>query len=76
MITPRQIRAARALLDWSQQQLANKAIVSLDAFARLENDDPRASTLSAIETAFAKAGIEFLPRDIKGECVRLKSPKM
>jgi len=27
MITPRQIRAARALLGWSQQQLADKAIV-------------------------------------------------
>jgi predicted transcriptional regulator len=36
MITSRQIRAARALLDWSQQQLADKAIVSLNAVARLE----------------------------------------
>jgi transcriptional regulator with XRE-family HTH domain len=32
MITSRQIRAARALLDWSQQQLADKAgIEFLDA---------------------------------------------
>ena len=36
MITSRQIRAARALLGWSQQQLADKAIVSLNAVARLE----------------------------------------
>jgi ribosome-binding protein aMBF1 (putative translation factor) len=34
MITPRQIRAARALLGWSQQQLADKAIVSLNAVAK------------------------------------------
>lgn len=77
MITSRQIRAARALLDWSQQQLADKAIVSLNALARLESGkvDPRASTLEAIETALSKAGIEFIPRDAKGEGVRLKNPK-
>ena len=51
MITPRQIRAARALLGWSQQQLADKAIVSLNAVARLEKSkvDSRTSTLAAIQ---------------------------
>jgi transcriptional regulator with XRE-family HTH domain len=33
MISPRQIRAARALLGWSQLQLADKAIISLNALA-------------------------------------------
>jgi predicted transcriptional regulator len=77
MITPRQIRAARALLDWSQQQLADKAIVSLNAVARLEKGmvDSRVSTVLAIQKALAKAGIEFLPADQKGEGVRLRSPK-
>jgi predicted transcriptional regulator len=77
MITPRQIRAARALLDWSQQQLADKAIVSLNALARLEAGkvDPRVSTVMAIQKALAKAGIEFLPSDAKGEGVRLRSPR-
>jgi predicted transcriptional regulator len=77
MITSRQIRAARALLGWSQQQLADKAIVSLNAVARLENEivDSRISTVQAIEKALAKAGIEFLDADQKGEGVRLKSPK-
>ena len=76
--TPRQIRAARALLGWSQQQLADKAIVSLNAVARLEKAkvDPRLSTFTAIEKALAKAGIEFLPADQKGEGVRLKSPRL
>lgn len=77
MITPRQIRAARALLGWSQQELADKAIVSLNALARLESGkvDPRASTLEAIEMALSKAGIEFLPTGVKGEGVRFISPK-
>lgn len=77
MITPRQIRAARALLGWSQQQLADKAIVSLNAVARLENGivDSRVSTLLAIQKALAKAGVEFLSADQKGEGVRLKNPK-
>jgi predicted transcriptional regulator len=77
MITARQIRAARALLGWSQQQLADKAIVSLNALARLEKGsvDSRVSTLQAVETALAKAGVEFLSSDIKGEGVRLKNPK-
>jgi hypothetical protein len=44
---------------------------------RLESGkvDSRASTLEGIETALTKAGIEFIPRDTKGEGVRLKSPK-
>ena len=77
MITARQIRAARALLSWSQQQLADKAIVSLNAVARLEKGlvDPRVSTMLAIEKALTKAGIEFLAADQKGEGVRLKSPR-
>ena len=76
MITPRQIRAARALLDWSQQELADKAIVSLNALARLERGtvDPRMSTLSAVERALQKAGIEFIPESDRGEGVRLSRP--
>jgi predicted transcriptional regulator len=77
MVTARQIRAARALLGWSQQQLADKAIVSLNAVARLEKGvvDSRISTVLAIQKSLVKAGIEFLDPDVKGEGVRLKSPK-
>ncbi|MDL2404624.1 helix-turn-helix domain-containing protein [Rhizobium calliandrae] len=73
MITSRQIRAARALLGWSQQDLADKAIVSLNAVVRIETGkvDPRISTLNAIETALRKAGVEFLTAGTKGEGVRL-----
>jgi predicted transcriptional regulator len=78
MITARQIRAARALLGWSQQQLADKAIVSLNALARLEKGsvDSRVSTVAAVQKALVKAGIEFLSADQKGEGIRLKNPKL
>lgn len=78
MITARQIRAARALLGWSQQQLADKAIVSINAVTRLERGevDPRVSTLTAVEQALTKAGVEFISADErKGEGVRLSSAK-
>jgi predicted transcriptional regulator len=61
----------------SQQQLADRAIVSLNAVARLEKGkvDPRLNTVTAIEKALIKAGIEFLPVGEKGEGVRLRSPR-
>jgi predicted transcriptional regulator len=73
----RQLRAAGALLNWSQRQLADKAIVSLNAVARSKKRqvDPRLSTVLAIQKAFAKARIEFLAPDQKGKGVRLKSPR-
>jgi predicted transcriptional regulator len=69
MITPRQIRAARALLGWSQQQLADRAILSLNAVARLEKAkvDSRVSTLTAIKKVVTKAGIDFLPAGKEGK---------
>jgi transcriptional regulator with XRE-family HTH domain len=78
MITSRQIRAARALLDWSQQQLADKAIVSLNAVARLEKGivDSRVSTLLAIHKALVKAGIEFLDADQEGEGGKAQEPEV
>lgn len=76
MISPRQVRAARGLLGWSQQQLADKAIVSVNAINRLERGqvDPRVSTLTAVEKALGRAGVEFLPAGEKGEGVRLSRP--
>lgn len=74
MVTARQIRAARALLGWSQQELADKAIVSLNALARLEQGtvDSRISTVNAVQKALTKAGIVFLSADDQGEGVRLR----
>ncbi len=78
MVTARQIRAARALLGWSQQTLADEAIVALNAVTRLERGevDPRVSTMNAVEKAIRKAGIEFISAaNGKGEGVRMATAK-
>jgi ribosome-binding protein aMBF1 (putative translation factor) len=38
MITGRQVRAARALLNWKQEMLAEKALVALTALKRMESE--------------------------------------
>jgi predicted transcriptional regulator len=76
MITAAQIRAARALLGWTQDQLADRAIVSKSAVARLERGevDSRTSTLKAVQDALEAAGVEFLADSGKGVVVRLGTP--
>lgn len=61
MITPSQIKAARALLGWSQQDLADRAIVALNTVRRIEagQGDPRVSSVGRIQAALEAAGIEF-----------------
>lgn len=62
MISGRQIQAARALLGWTQEKLAEKAIVSRNAVNRIENArvDARTSTVESMIRALAKAGIQFI----------------
>lgn len=61
-IQPEQIRAARALLDWSQQDLADASSVSKDTVKNYElsNNKPNTQTLTRIIGALEVAGIEFL----------------
>tara|TARA_R110002073_G_scaffold256281_1_gene418827 strand:+ start:286 stop:564 length:279 start_codon:yes stop_codon:yes gene_type:complete len=77
MITARQSRAARALLGWTQQELADKALVSLTALKRLESEkDLRVyeSTEDQVRRVFEDAGITFLRSD-KGEGVLIDVTK-
>ena len=73
----RQIKAARALLDWSQERLADKSGVSMPTIQRLEAQDGplggRASTGEKIRSTLEAAGIEFTNGDAPG--VRLKKKK-
>lgn len=64
-ITTAQIRGARGLLNWSQQDLAERTNISATSIGNIENGQtlPRESTLIAIEKAFTDSGIEFLPND-------------
>ena len=61
MITPAQSRAARALLDWTQQTLAETAHVAVLTIQHFEagSSAPRRATLDVIVRAFEAAGVEF-----------------
>jgi len=62
-ITPAQIRAGRALLDWSQQQLAHAAIVGLSTVRDYEKErrGGEGSGVKAIHEALERQGVIFLP---------------
>jgi transcriptional regulator with XRE-family HTH domain len=77
MITGRQSRAARALLGWTQETLADKALVSLTALKRLESENEfkvYESTRDQIRRALESSGIVFLNSD-QGEGVMVVRPK-
>ena len=73
-ISVRQIKAARSLLDWSQERLAEASGVSIPTVRRLEAADGvlggREDTAGKIVTALEAAGVEFTNGDQPG--VRLK----
>src|ERR1700753_2604127 len=71
MIEPRQIRAARALLNWSQTDLAEASGIAVSSIKNVENSitTARKETMDDIQSAFEKAGVEFLP----GSGVRLST---
>jgi len=73
-IHPRQLRAARGLLNWSRGHLAAAAKTTERTIARLEDgaSKPRASTADAISKAFERAGVMFVPENGGGRGVRLK----
>ncbi|MER8464155.1 helix-turn-helix domain-containing protein [Mesorhizobium sp. M1396] len=74
MITPEQIRGARAMLSLTQAELAKRAGISTTGLNNIESGgtDPKASTLRAIQTTLESAGVEFIPENGGGAGVRLK----
>lgn len=76
MISVRQMKAARALLAWSQGDLATASGVSEPTIARLESSDGpvggRADTGEKLVAALEKAGVEFIAENGGGAGVRLK----
>lgn len=75
MIEGKQIRAARALLDWSRDDLIAKSGVSPSALLRLENGlaDSRSSTLNKIVKVLTDEGIEFISQPDGGIGVLIRS---
>ena len=68
MLTPAQCRAARGLLNWNQQQLAEAAGVGVATIRLFEagKGEQRRSTLSVIRQAFEAARVEFTNGDQPG----------
>lgn len=82
MITSQQMRAARALLQIDQRQLAALSGVSLPTIQRMEASNGQVrgmiDTLVKIVSAFETAGIELIgenaPSSGAGRGVRLRDP--
>ena len=71
MISVEQIKAARALLDWTQEELANAANLSKPAVNLIERriSNPKIDTIEAIQRSLENAGVEFT----EGPGVKLRS---
>jgi len=75
LISPAQIRAARALVGWSQTEVATAAGLSVPTVKRAEAEEGiRVSedAVDAIVCALKKAGVEFITENGGGPGVRLR----
>jgi predicted transcriptional regulator len=79
LATIRQIKAARALLGWSQSDLARRSGISEPTIARLESLDGelggREETVRKIRAALENSGIEFINGGGPGVRLRRRQPK-
>lgn len=64
-ITPEQCRAARALLDISQADMADMASISLSTLRNFEagRSTPMANNLTALEEAIKRSGVILLAKN-------------
>jgi len=78
MLTSAQIRAARALLRWSAQDLARHSALGVTTIRRAELTEAATSmTVSndlAVRRALEAAGVEFIDENGGGAGVRLRKP--
>ena len=74
IVTPEQIRAARALLRLEQEDLARRAQVSVATVRRLEAAGQAArvvpATLERVRAALEAAGAEFIPDGVRRRPLR------
>lgn len=75
-VSVRQVKAARALLGWSQDEMAKRSGVSIPTVKRLEAEDGelggRPSTGEALVGALETAGAIFVDENGEGPGVRLR----
>lgn len=74
MITPEQCRAARALIDWSQSELADRSRIAKKTIADFErgNRAYHPKTSIAVQTALESHGVVFIAENGGGPGVRLR----
>ena len=74
-IVPAQMRAARAMLDWSMMDLAEAACLSVSTVKRFEGGDRQPVSDNAVammQDAAETEGVYFLADDGNGPGVRLR----
>lgn len=73
-ITPEQCRAARALLGWSQPDLADAVGIARETIAHFERGarTPHPNNLTAIRSTLEAAGIDFIDPNGGGQGVRMR----
>jgi DNA-binding XRE family transcriptional regulator len=74
-LTSAQIRAARALLGWSQTKLAKAADLSRPTVDRAERESVSDDALAAMREALENAGVIFVEENGDGPGVRLRKGK-
>lgn len=77
MLTPAQSRAARGLIEWSQEQLAQASHLGLSTIRDFEKGRrvPTHNNLEAIRRALEVAGVVFIAENGGGAGVRLAKPR-
>src|SRR4051795_9648002 len=79
LITGSQLRAARALVRWSPDRLAESSQVAMATITDAEAEDGPVSVTAAdaraMRLALEKVGIEFIPENGGGVGVRFSQPR-
>jgi DNA-binding XRE family transcriptional regulator len=76
--TPAQLRAARALLGWSRDELAKHSGIAAETVQCFESrgSDPKLGTVNNWRRALEAAGVRFIDADdMDGPGVRLRTTK-
>jgi predicted transcriptional regulator len=68
------MQSSARLLEWNQQELAQRAQVGVVTVHQLEagTSEPRRATLQAVRRAFELAGVKFIDENGGGPGVRLR----
>ena len=75
-MTPAQTRAARALLNWTQDQLAAQTVTPLSLIVEFEAErrPPPGDAVARLVSALGGAGVVLVPEDGGGAGVRFRRP--